>query len=260
MGRARTTAVPHRTQRVNPCTHRVVKVGPNVPRRYGSWKSEICLDCGAWRVFGHDEARSHMSGWQHGPMPTGDDDDDPDLDPRHPLTGNEAPVPIAAVHALLEDWKARAERCRRDAGRSLGSAAQSRFLGHADELQACIDDVRMRILGIDIYAPNGSRTEPTPPATHERAKPTAKREVDEEAEFAWKTLTSDDQRYVATKNTEADGVLIPNIGRRGGAVMKALESRGLVRREELYGAKDWMRTELGTRVYDYAKMLEDDDG
>lgn len=52
-----------------PCSHEAVTPGPNVPRRYGSWRSEVCTTCGAYRTFGHDEARSHESDWRPGPMP-----------------------------------------------------------------------------------------------------------------------------------------------------------------------------------------------
>lgn len=46
-----------------PCDHARTERGKNVPRVYGSWRSEICLDCGAFRTHGHDPGRSHLSAW-----------------------------------------------------------------------------------------------------------------------------------------------------------------------------------------------------
>ncbi len=44
------------------CNHTNVKQGPSVPRVYGSWDSEICVDCGAWRTFTYIH-REWMSKW-----------------------------------------------------------------------------------------------------------------------------------------------------------------------------------------------------
>ena len=54
-----------------PCEHRRLKNGPNIPRVYGSWASEICEDCGAWRTMTHAVrgldgqfgSRHHFSDW-----------------------------------------------------------------------------------------------------------------------------------------------------------------------------------------------------
>ncbi len=35
------------------CLHRRIGAGPDIPRVYGSWASEVCYDCGAWRTTTH---------------------------------------------------------------------------------------------------------------------------------------------------------------------------------------------------------------
>lgn len=46
------------------CLHPATTRGENVPRVYGSWRTEACTACGAFRTHGHDVARSNMSAWQ----------------------------------------------------------------------------------------------------------------------------------------------------------------------------------------------------
>lgn len=51
-------ADPHtgrlRTHRPNDsCVHRYTRRGHDMPRRYGSWRTEICNDCAAWRTTDH---------------------------------------------------------------------------------------------------------------------------------------------------------------------------------------------------------------
>lgn len=63
-----TTYNPAEVERLVPCRHSRTRRGLDVPRVYGSWRSEICEDCGAFRTHGHDSARSHLSEW----MPAAD--------------------------------------------------------------------------------------------------------------------------------------------------------------------------------------------
>lgn len=44
------------------CKHARLVQGPDMPRRYGSFLSENCLDCGKWRTRSHT-AYEHMSKW-----------------------------------------------------------------------------------------------------------------------------------------------------------------------------------------------------
>lgn len=46
------------------CQHAHRARGKDVPRVYGSWRSEVCQNCGAFRTHGHDPGRSHLSAWQ----------------------------------------------------------------------------------------------------------------------------------------------------------------------------------------------------
>lgn len=46
------------------CAHSVTARGKNAPRRYGSWATEVCQACGAFRTHGHDVGRSQMSEWR----------------------------------------------------------------------------------------------------------------------------------------------------------------------------------------------------
>lgn len=39
---------------VEPCAHANTKRGDDIPRRYGSYRSRVCVDCGAF------EARTHF--------------------------------------------------------------------------------------------------------------------------------------------------------------------------------------------------------
>jgi hypothetical protein len=46
------------------CGHERTTLGANVPRRWGSWRTEVCRDCGAFRTHGHDAERSQLSAWR----------------------------------------------------------------------------------------------------------------------------------------------------------------------------------------------------
>lgn len=45
------------------CKHAYTKRGKNAPLRWGSYRTEVCKACGAYRTHGHDAARSHLSAW-----------------------------------------------------------------------------------------------------------------------------------------------------------------------------------------------------
>jgi hypothetical protein len=45
------------------CQHLSVHQGKNAPRRYGSYRTEVCNDCGMFRLTGHNP-RKPMSGWK----------------------------------------------------------------------------------------------------------------------------------------------------------------------------------------------------
>lgn len=45
------------------CKHARTTRGADAPRLYGSWRTEVCRDCGAFRTHGHDVGRSHPSEW-----------------------------------------------------------------------------------------------------------------------------------------------------------------------------------------------------
>jgi len=65
--------LPDDAATASPCIHTNYAAGPQISRRYGSWATEICVGCGAWRTMGHVNG-AHLSEWKSGPMPT-------DLDP-----------------------------------------------------------------------------------------------------------------------------------------------------------------------------------
>lgn len=46
------------------CQHERTAAGANAPRGWGSYATEVCRDCGAFRTHGHDAAKSNMSVWQ----------------------------------------------------------------------------------------------------------------------------------------------------------------------------------------------------
>jgi len=45
------------------CRHESTRRGKDVPRRWGSFRTEVCASCGAFRTHGHDPGKSHLSGW-----------------------------------------------------------------------------------------------------------------------------------------------------------------------------------------------------
>lgn len=42
---------------VSQCAHTNTKEGPDIPLRHGSWSSEVCTDCKAWRPMAHSPRR-----------------------------------------------------------------------------------------------------------------------------------------------------------------------------------------------------------
>lgn len=46
------------------CSHLNTKRGLDSPRQWGSWRTEVCLDCGSFRTHAHDTGRSHLSEWK----------------------------------------------------------------------------------------------------------------------------------------------------------------------------------------------------
>lgn len=45
------------------CLHTRAKRGKNAPRAWGSWRSLVCLACGAFRLHAHNEDPSAVPGW-----------------------------------------------------------------------------------------------------------------------------------------------------------------------------------------------------
>jgi hypothetical protein len=58
------TAISPATGEPASCTHTKTIRGKNAPRVYGSWRTEVCLSCGAFRTHGHDAGRSQLSAWR----------------------------------------------------------------------------------------------------------------------------------------------------------------------------------------------------
>lgn len=46
------------------CPHKNTGRGKDAPRRYGSWQTEVCKDCGDFRTHDHDTDKSHKSEWK----------------------------------------------------------------------------------------------------------------------------------------------------------------------------------------------------
>jgi hypothetical protein len=45
------------------CLHTRTARGEDAPRVWGSWRTQVCLDCGAFRMHGHDEDPRAAPGW-----------------------------------------------------------------------------------------------------------------------------------------------------------------------------------------------------
>jgi hypothetical protein len=45
------------------CLHRETARGKDAPRAWGSWRTQVCLDCGAFRLHAHDEDPGAAPGW-----------------------------------------------------------------------------------------------------------------------------------------------------------------------------------------------------
>jgi hypothetical protein len=45
------------------CLHTRIERGRDVPRVWGSWRTQVCLDCGAFRMHAHNEDPSATPGW-----------------------------------------------------------------------------------------------------------------------------------------------------------------------------------------------------
>lgn len=46
-----------------PCVHATVERGKDVPRLYGSWRTQVCVDCKAFRTHGHDDVPDPSKPW-----------------------------------------------------------------------------------------------------------------------------------------------------------------------------------------------------
>jgi hypothetical protein len=46
------------------CTHARTKRGLNIPLRYGSHRSEVCISCGSFRHIAHSSDRRPIGGWK----------------------------------------------------------------------------------------------------------------------------------------------------------------------------------------------------
>ncbi len=45
------------------CLHARTERGKDAPRVWGSWRTQVCLDCSSFRMHGHDEDPSSLPGW-----------------------------------------------------------------------------------------------------------------------------------------------------------------------------------------------------
>jgi hypothetical protein len=45
------------------CDHTNVVRGVDVPRVYGSWRTQVCVDCGAFRTHGHNDIPEPSKPW-----------------------------------------------------------------------------------------------------------------------------------------------------------------------------------------------------
>lgn len=45
------------------CLHARTERGKDAPRVWGSWRTQVCLDCGAFRMHAHDEDPNVPPGW-----------------------------------------------------------------------------------------------------------------------------------------------------------------------------------------------------
>ena len=45
------------------CLHHKTGRGKDAPRVWGSWRTQVCLDCGAFRLHAHDENPGTAPGW-----------------------------------------------------------------------------------------------------------------------------------------------------------------------------------------------------
>lgn len=53
-----------------PCQHDNTEPGPRCPLRWGSAPTEVCKDCGMYRLLDR-----WLSDWRIGPVPTSDEDE-----------------------------------------------------------------------------------------------------------------------------------------------------------------------------------------
>lgn len=45
------------------CLHTHTERGKDAPRRWGSFRTQICIDCGAFRLHAHTDDPSEPPGW-----------------------------------------------------------------------------------------------------------------------------------------------------------------------------------------------------
>jgi hypothetical protein len=46
-----------------PCKHARTARGQDAQRSWGSWRTQVCLDCGSFRMHAHDNAPDTSPGW-----------------------------------------------------------------------------------------------------------------------------------------------------------------------------------------------------
>jgi|GEM_PF-4028160 len=47
------------------CAHQVLNLGPQIPLRWGSSQTEVCADCGAWRMLPPERLRYLAHSWAY---------------------------------------------------------------------------------------------------------------------------------------------------------------------------------------------------
>ena len=62
-GDERDSHLCERTRDPMNCLHTKTARGKNAPRAWGSWRTQICLDCGAFRLHAQDEDPRAAPGW-----------------------------------------------------------------------------------------------------------------------------------------------------------------------------------------------------
>ncbi len=50
------------------CRHLRTTDGPDIPRRYDLYRSQVCRDCGAWRTMTYGIPAGDISEWRSDPI------------------------------------------------------------------------------------------------------------------------------------------------------------------------------------------------